>query len=174
MLATSISTYVTTASDATWAIMNTNMKSAFNIRFNSGYDDGIDAADCRINESSASYTAGFEAGYSSGGGIKESEIIEKGASASDWAIANAACTKRCSAGIWIISITATGDSPSSMYTSCSHVTDIIVSVKGKYAGAGTYLVELTTDTDVTASGVALSDDYYTAYVTATAAFIKIK
>ena len=36
LLATSISAYVTTASDATWATINTNMKTAFTNRYNAG------------------------------------------------------------------------------------------------------------------------------------------
>ena len=67
MLATSISSYVTTASDDTFDTINTNMKSAFTKRYNSG----VSAADARVNTSSASYTSGYNNGYNAGksGGV---------------------------------------------------------------------------------------------------------
>ena len=58
LLATSISSYVSTASDASFSTIDTNMKSAFTKRYNSG----VSAADARVNTSSASYQQGLEDG----------------------------------------------------------------------------------------------------------------
>lgn len=66
LLAGSISSYVTTASDASFDTINTNMQSAFQKSFNTGYGYGVTDADNRANANSTNYKTGYNNGYNAG------------------------------------------------------------------------------------------------------------
>lgn len=57
---------VSTAADAEFATMATNIASAGNARYNSGYSKGVTDADNRANANSVNYKTGYNAGYSAG------------------------------------------------------------------------------------------------------------
>lgn len=57
---------VATASDATFATMASNVTTAGNARYNSGYSTGVTAADNRANANSVNYKTGYNNGYNAG------------------------------------------------------------------------------------------------------------
>lgn len=57
---------VSTAADAEFATMATNITTAGNARYNNGYSRGATDADNRANASSTNYKSGYNAGYSAG------------------------------------------------------------------------------------------------------------
>lgn len=155
-----------------WDCMNNgNEKKIF---IPAGYHNGSGYVSLPVAEAQHIRDTYYNAGVAAGGGIKEFERKTAYASASDWSTATASCTKYCSAGTWIVGVTAKGDSPTNMKTSCSPVTETYAAVEGKYAGAGFYRVELSSPANITASGLAGSNSDFGSYTTATAVFIKIK
>lgn len=57
---------VSTAADAEFATMATNIASAGNARYNSGYSKGVTDADNRVNSNSKNYKTGYNAGVAAG------------------------------------------------------------------------------------------------------------
>ena len=155
-----------------WDCMNNGNEQKYVIP--AGYHNGSGYVSLPVAEAQFIRDTYYNAGVAAGGGIKEIEGKTAYASASDWSTATASCTKYCSAGTWIVGVTAKGDSPTNMKTSCSPVTEAYTVVEGKYAGAGFYRVELSSPANITASGLAGSNSDFGSYTTATAVFIKIK
>ena len=175
---------VSTAGDATFKTMADNIdtiasnaNSASADSYNKGYAQGVTDADNRANVNSANYKAGYNAGVSAGGGIKEAYTVANTdhVSASNWQKATSYCTRYCNAGTWIVGVTVSGDAADTCGVGCSPASETYVNTSGKYTGGGMFRVELASAGNISAYGYANSNDSYTGDVNSvTAKFLRVK